>query len=145
VILTILLVHAAATAVMTGLIWFVQVVHYPLMAMVGGDEAARQRYALEHQRRTTWIVAPVMLVEAAAAAVLLVLAPGALTAAGAVLLAVIWASTFLLQVPLHQMLAAERGEVPVEPLVERLVLTNWVRTIPWSARLCIALWLLARA
>ena len=32
-----LLLHAAATLFMTGLIWFVQVVHYPLFARVGED------------------------------------------------------------------------------------------------------------
>jgi hypothetical protein len=31
-------VHLAATAAMVGLIWFVQVVHYPLFASVGADE-----------------------------------------------------------------------------------------------------------
>lgn len=31
-----LLVHAAATWAMVGLVWFVQVVHYPLFAQVGG-------------------------------------------------------------------------------------------------------------
>ena len=30
-----LLVHAASTLFMAGVIWFVQVVHYPLMASVG--------------------------------------------------------------------------------------------------------------
>ena len=32
---TLLLIHAAATLYMAGLIWFVQLVHYPLMANVG--------------------------------------------------------------------------------------------------------------
>ncbi len=42
-----LAVHLAATAAMTGLIWFVQVVHYPLFDLVGraqfvGYEAAHR-------------------------------------------------------------------------------------------------------
>jgi uncharacterized membrane protein len=138
----VLLLHAGATALMAGLIWFVQVVHYPLMAMVGGDDAARRRYALEHQRRTTWIVAPVMLVESVAAAVLLVLAPGWLTAAGAVLLAVIWASTFWVQVPLHGRLAAAVSNEAQGPMIARLVMTNWVRTAAWTLRLVLSLVLL---
>lgn len=54
--------HAGATWFMTGLIWFVQIVHYPLMGAVPGD--AFRVYQELHQRRTTWIVGPVMLVEA---------------------------------------------------------------------------------
>ena len=53
-----LLIHAGATLYMTGLIWFVQVVHYPLMARVGEDGFAE--YEKHHQRLTTWVVAPPM-------------------------------------------------------------------------------------
>ena len=43
--------HLAATAAMTGLIWFVQVVHYPLFAAVGADQFVA--YEVAHQRRTS--------------------------------------------------------------------------------------------
>jgi hypothetical protein len=133
---TLLLLHDGATAIMTGLIWFVQVVHYPLMARIG--EAEFGPYALEHQRRTTLVVAPVMVTEAAASIWLAALMPGPLTILGAVLIAVLWASTFLVQVPLHGRLAARRSERELH----RLVAGNWVRTAAWSARLAIALTLL---
>jgi len=51
-----LVAHAAATLVMVGVIWFVQVVHYPLMARVSASEFAA--YEREHQNRTTFVVAP---------------------------------------------------------------------------------------
>ena len=66
--MSLLIVHAAATWFMTGLIWFVQIVHYPLFAKVGA--LAFKEYEHDHQRKTTWVVAPVMLIEAAAASVL---------------------------------------------------------------------------
>ena len=44
--MTALLANAAATLFMTGLIWFVQVVHYPLFAFVSGPGAAA--YAARH-------------------------------------------------------------------------------------------------
>jgi hypothetical protein len=132
-----LLVHAFATLFMTGLIWFVQVVHYPLMAMVG--EANYAAFQAAHQRRTTLVVGPAMLVEATSAALLLV--PGfagvspSLSWAGAGLLAVAWVSTFAVQVPLHAKL--ERGfDAAVH---RRLVATNWVRTAAWSLRAGVAL------
>jgi hypothetical protein len=37
----VLAVHLSVTAAMVGLIWFVQVVHYPLFAMVGREQFVR--------------------------------------------------------------------------------------------------------
>ena len=57
--------HLAATLFMTGLIWFVQVVHYPLMAQVPKQHFKAFQQA--HVTRTTWVVGPPMLLEAACA------------------------------------------------------------------------------
>jgi uncharacterized membrane protein len=137
-----LLAHAAATWFMTGLIWMVQVVHYPLFAHVGaeGYEAFHQR----HMRLITWIVAPAMLVEAATAAALVAWPPAAgrgTALLGLALVAVLWLSTALLQVPAHTRLA--RGYDPAAH--RRLVHTNWLRTLLWTARGLLALWMLAPA
>jgi hypothetical protein len=57
-------------------------------------------------------------------------AHAATAAIGAVLLAVVWASTFLLQVPCHHRL--EQGYEAAA--IRRLVATNWLRTLAWSGR-----------
>ena len=130
-----LFAHLAATWAMTGLIWFVQVVHYPLLARLGG--AYFLAYHREHCARTGYVVAPLMLVELGTAAVLtylLAAAPGvARTAAwvGLSLLGVIWASTVLVQIPQHNRLAA----VGPEPAtLTALVRGNWLRTAAWTLR-----------
>jgi hypothetical protein len=124
--------HLACTLVMVGLIWFVQVVHYPLMAGVGRERF--REYERLHQSRTTWVVAGPMLLEAITAAALVWLRPGLLLspefAIAAILLAIIWISTAWLQVPLHERLA----EGFDASLIERLVRSNWIRTWGWSAR-----------
>lgn len=125
--------HAAATWFMVGLIWFVQVVHYPLFAGVG--EQGWCEYSRRHQSLTTRVVGPVMLTEILSAAALLALLPGILTIAGAVLLALLWASTFFVQVPLHGRL----GKGHDAAVMRTLVATNWARTILWTARGVIAL------
>lgn len=134
---TVLLAHAAATLGMTGLIWFVQLVHYPLFThAASGDFCA---FADDHQRRTSWVVAPLMMVEAGTATLLL-LPPSSSTAVwpGWLLLVSIWLSTGLVQVPLHRRLA-----IGFDPsAARRLVSTNWWRTIAWTARSAIALLLL---
>src|SRR4051812_33203784 len=64
----VLLANVASTLMLVGLIWFVQVVHYPQFARVGADSFPQ--YQSEHVRLTKWVVALPMLVEAATSAVL---------------------------------------------------------------------------
>ena len=136
-------VHLLATAAMVGLIWFVQVVHYPLFAAVGADEFVA--YEQAHQRRTAYVVGPPMAVEGVTALVLLVAAPDGvgplLPWLGAALLAVIHASTVFLQVPAHAALA----QSPDRRTIDRLVRTNWIRTIGWTARGAVAVAMLVTA
>lgn len=126
-------VHVAATAAMTGLIWFVQVVHYPLMARVGAEGFAA--YERAHTRRTSWVVMPLMTVELATAVALVVPGAGPLAiqwaAANVAALAGIWAVTFFVSVPCHRRL--ERGWDAAAH--RRLVRANWVRTALWSGRM----------
>ncbi len=141
--MTLLLIHAAATLFMAGLIWFVQVVHYPLMARVGAVHF--EKYEKHHQRLTTWVVGPAMLVELGCAGWLafqpIAGLPGWMIYVGLALLVVIWLSTALLQVPRHREL--ERGFDAHAH--SRLVNSNWVRTIGWSLRAGLALWMIGRA
>src|SRR4028119_2428265 len=53
---------------MVGVIWFVQVVHYPLFSRVGPEKFSL--YSEAHSRLTTYVVGPPMLVEAATALLL---------------------------------------------------------------------------
>lgn len=141
--MTLLLVHAGATLAMAGLIWFVQLVHYPLFELA--SERDFERFAAQHQRLTSYVVVPLMVTEAGAAVALLMNPPLGLERAplwlGLSLLAVIWLSTALLQVPLHRRLANGRDVAAIR----RLVAGNWVRTVAWTVRGGLALFLLAEA
>ncbi len=171
----ILLIHAAATWYLVGLIWFVQVVHYPLFGKVAGQRVVRMVVAADGSERedqappldrdtaeaeadlafvpyneahmwlTSWVVAPPMVVELATAMWLIFDAPPAVpqwvAAVGLALVAVIWLSTALLQVPRHRELAAGYLARPHR----RLVLTNWLRTAMWSVRGVLVLWMVGVA
>lgn len=128
--------HAVVTAAMTGLIWFVQVVHYPLFARVGVEQFAG--YEAEHQRRTTFVVMPLMLAELGLAVAIAALVGGVAAFVGLGLVVLIWLSTFIVQVPLHRRL--ERAFDP--GVVGALVRTNWIRTVAWTARSTIAGWMI---
>ena len=126
----ILLAHVGSTLFMAGVIWIVQLVHYPLFAGVGAD--GFPRYATDHARLISYVVIPAMLVELTTAVVLAFkpdqLGPSAYM--GLALVLAVWASTFVLQVPLHAKLSAG-FEVEAH---RALVATNWIRTILWSLR-----------
>ena len=128
--------HAFVTLFMTGLIWFVQVVHYPLFALVGNSEFAS--YEKKNTRRTGWVVGAPMLLELCLSIGLVVSPGGLLPWSGLALLSMIWLSTGLLQVPLHQRL--EEGFDPTSH--RRLVTGNWLRTICWSLRGILAIWMI---
>ena len=140
---SVLIAHTLSTLFMVGLIWFVQVVHYPLFSRVG--TATFPAYAALHIRWTTWVVAPPMLVELLTGVLLLALRPPEVASwllwAGLFLLVVIWSSTWLLQVPQHANLAEGFNLAAYH----RLVRSNWIRTVAWSLRGALALLIWLRA
>lgn len=124
--------QVVSTLFMAGLIWFVQIVHYPLFGEVG--PAQFPRYERLHQKWTTWVVAPVMLVELITAVLLPVFSPADVHPAwgwgGLLLVGVNWMSTWCLQVPAHRSLSQAFSRYQLQ----RLVATNWIRTCAWSLR-----------
>lgn len=134
-----LLSHFSATLFMLGVIWFVQVVHYPLFAKTGRAEFGD--YEQQHTALTTWVVAPPMLLELATAVLLFWLKPTGISTGqlsiGLALLVVIWLSTALIQVPCHNRLS-QSFDAAVH---RRLVVSNWIRTIAWSLRALLVLWM----
>ena len=132
-----LVVHLAATLFMAGVIWIVQVVHYPLFAEVG--TSGFSKYAVDHARLITYVVLPAMFVELGTAIALASRPGGAsgLAYTGLALIIIIWASTFFVQVPVHTKLA-EGFDADAH---RWLVTSNWARTVLWSARaVLVAMW-----
>lgn len=135
-----LLLNFTSTWAMVGLIWLIQIVHYPLFSRVGVAEFPT--YANEHQRLITYIVLPLMFIELSTSWGLWFVRPTSLApwmaVAGIVLVAIIWLSTFFIQVPQHSQLAQGFDAV----VHQRLVQGNWIRTIAWSARGALTAWML---
>ena len=135
-------VQAFSTFAMVGVIWFVQLVHYPLFQQVGA--AGFRAYATAHANRTTLVVMPLMVAELATAVALLwpSLRPRVVSAQeawiGAALVVAVWLSTALLQVPLHDRLRAAY----TMRAARQLVATNWLRTVSWTLRAALVMvWL----
>ena len=129
---TFFIVNLIATWYMVGLIWMVQIVHYNMFDRVGVEQF--QQYEADHNRLITPIVGVPMLFELATAVLLLVSAPDSFprwaAIVGLVLIALIWLSTVLLQIPCHNQLLNGFDE----STYRRLVSSNWIRTVLWTAR-----------
>lgn len=136
-----LLTHVAVTLIMFGVILVVQFVHYPLFAKVGN--AGYAAYQADHMRLITYVVLVPMVIELLTAIALVSLRPFGIPAwylwLGLALVAVIWLSTAFLQVPVHQALTIQFDAATHQ----RLVTTNWIRTVAWTARAVLVVLMLA--
>ena len=127
------LTHAASCFALFGVIWIVQLVHYPSFSWVRPRDFAA--FARFHADSITPVVLPLMLAEAATAAALYWRAPPDSPNSwhfwnvGSI--AFVWASTFLLSVPCHERLSARGWHASTHA---RLVRTNWLRTAAWTGR-----------
>jgi hypothetical protein len=132
----------ATTLPLAGLIWTIQLVHYPLFAKVGAPTFGA--YHAGHTAMITPLVMPLMVAELAAAFATVrwpsTRVPPWFGGAMLILVLCAWATTGLLSVPAHNALA--NGFDPRAH--ERLLLTNWLRTLAWTARSALLLWALRR-
>ena len=125
---------------MVGVIWFVQMIHYPLYRKIHDGFVSYER---AHLRRAAWLMGPVMIIEALTALFIIGLSPNALSTKLAtinlILLILIWISTCLLQVQQHHMLSVRFSK----KIHQNLLSTNWVRTALWTVRGVVVLLLIA--
>lgn len=135
--------HVVSTLVLVGVIWTVQVVHYPLMALVGEDHFIA--YEAAHSPRMAAVVMIPWTVQGLTTAGLLVARPAGvptwLLLAAALAAAVPVIVTVVASIPAHVALGS--GFDPVAH--RRLVRTNWIRTAAWTTHAPIALAILLRA
>ena len=122
---------------MFGVIWIVQVVHYPLMRYVSGEQFAR--FETAHQARISWVVGPLMAVEGVCVLAFLFSPPAGLPGwlpwAGAGMEAIAIGTTMFVSAPLHGRLNANFNQ----ETLDRLIATNWIRTIAWTGRAAVAI------
>lgn len=137
-----LLVSAAAATFMAGVIWVIQLVHYPLFALA--DPARFAEFHASHSARITLIVGPAMLTELGSSALFALLARDPLerrlALAGLGLVIVAWATTALCSIPAHGRLATGFDATAHASLVA----TNAIRTLAWTAHAALKLFLVAR-
>ena len=126
-----LLTALTATLFSAGVVWFMQVLEYPLFAYVGAE--AFSTFHEQHNRRLPGVVfAPMLIAFAATTALLFVrpaAVPGWLAWLGVVLIGVVLASSFTLLIPRHMRLTSEGYSLEI---IRELVRFNWIRTVAWT-------------
>lgn len=138
--LTVLIAQVVASVGMFGVIWTIQLVHYPLMRAVPAD--AFVRYEELHTRAITMVVGPLMAVEGVCILAVFFFRPEGVptwsTWAGGVAEAVAIGVTAFVSAPTHGRLEGgfDAG------LLDRLISTNWFRTLAWTARAGLAVFML---
>jgi len=133
-----LLLETTATIFMAGVLWTMQLLNYPLLALVGTK--VFPRYEAAHNRRFALVVVPGVLAVAAGGIGLVATRPGQVPlwapAGGLALLLLVIISTAALQGRQHGALAAGFDQRPHSLLVR----SNWIRVAAWSGAAAIALW-----
>jgi hypothetical protein len=135
---TVLILHVVLAAWMTGIIWVVQCVHYPMFkALHTLPEADFQQWMRFHTKHITPIVGPAMLLEVITGLVLLYYPPVSFVPYWVWLInmlsiGLLFFATTISSIPAHGQLAALGFNKSV---INRLVALNWVRTLLWTSRL----------
>jgi hypothetical protein len=137
------IVTLALTLYMCGMIWSMQILEYPLFALVGPKEFPA--YHRRHNRGLPFLVILPSIAAFVSAVVLIFTRPARLPLWTSIVIAVldllIIIATVALEAPLHARLDRE-GYSPM--LIRQLVLGNWIRTLLWTVNAVLLLVLTAQ-
>ena len=125
-----LAMHLALASLMVGVIWVIQLVHYPSFRFT--DREKYVSFQIFHMRKISFIVMPVMVLEFLSGLLLVLYHSNheSLLRISFILLLIIWLVTALFFAQVHQKLSKGYDET----LVRKLVSFNWIRTLLWTTR-----------
>lgn len=127
----VLLGHLIFTSIMTGVIWVIQIVHYPSFHFIEKElYTAFQKF---HMNKISIIVIPIMLAELITGMMLFLdkSAKSPFLIVSFVILVLIWLITGVFFSKAHNELMTGYQEL----VVNQLVVMNWIRTLLWTLRL----------
>ncbi len=127
---------------MTGILWLVQQVQYPLF--LGLNSGQFSKWHDLHSSRITWIVAPLMILELVVSVALLFLnKPYFLQNIFVFILTIlVWGMTFFISVPRHEKLAQKGFD---ETVILSLIRTNWGRTLAYTLKLFLVIYVVEQS
>ena len=116
-------------SIFVGVILMTQILSYPLLLKL--NKSNFYDYYNSYTKRISFIVIPLMIFEVFLSIILNTILNDFYLFASNILLLIIWGSTFLIQVPIHNKLSSNHSY----SLINKLIFTNWIRTIAWIFKL----------
>jgi hypothetical protein len=133
----IFLINGSTSIFLCGLIWVIQLVHYPSFHFV--EESRFIEFQAFHTRRIDYIVMPLMSIELGTSAAMWWFSNYMeLTSFGFYVVLLIWIATGLFSVPNHNKLEKAKDTAAIQALVN----TNWIRTILWTMKAALSVLIL---
>ena len=130
-------IHLVSTSFMVGVIWIVQLVHYPTFLFI--DEQKSNDFQKFHMSRISYIVMPAMTTELFSGIYIYIYSNMAIDSnlflLALTVLIINWIITALVFVKMHNKLLIN---YKIE-IISLLVKWNWLRTLLWSVRLILLL------
>lgn len=114
------------------LIWMVQCIVYPSFLEI--REERLQAWHARYLPAIGRIVGPLMLLQVAVILLQVISSGRIVDLVSGFLVLAIWVCTAVFSVPCHRKIEQGRGDRKV---LQRLVITNWPRTVLWSAVFCL--------
>lgn len=138
----VLLINLFSTFAMTGIIWLIQLTHYPSFRYV--EIKAWPLFHTFHTGSITLVVAPLMMAQLLSSITLLFsplfLNYKFLLIINLALVCVVFIATAFISVPIHNKMA----EFFDSSLIDFLILTNWIRTITWTLNSALLIYFLSK-
>ena len=132
-----LMIHIISTSIMVGVIWVIQLVHYPSFKYVNeSDYINFQKY---HMSNISYIVFPVMFTELITALIILFFGEKSLFfVLSLICLFLIWVFTGVLFTKYHSILKEGKDLM----IIEKMIKANWIRALLWTMRLIMILFVI---
>ena len=132
---TLYFIQIVCNSYLVSLVFMTQFITYPTFLHIDKDKFSE--YHRKYVNNISFIVAPVMLIELLTLFLIAYLSSEFLIVKTLILLLVIWLTTFFIMIPSHNRISKSFDKKEIINLINY----NWVRTILWSLKLLLIIFL----
>ena len=132
---TLYFIQIVCNSYLVSLVFMTQFITYPTFLDIDKDKFLE--YHQKYVNKISFIVAPVMLIELLTLFLIAYLSSEFLIVKTLILLLVIWLTTFFIMIPSHNRISKSFDKKEIINLINY----NWVRTILWSLKLLLIIFL----
>lgn len=132
---TLYFIQIVCNSYLVSLVFMTQFITYPTFLNIDKDKFSD--YHRKYVNNISFIVAPVMLIELLTLSLIAYFSSEFLIIKSLILLLVIWLTTFFIMIPSHNRISKSFNIKEIKSLINY----NWIRTILWSFKLLVIIFL----